>query len=120
LFLPNVKITRWIDDTENMHQSLNRRAWYLSTFIDKFSLRCRKDYLLSLRENHNLSVKKKSIANGDVVIVQREGIMIPRLIWKLGRAESLGKSNDGKVRGAVVKIEKETGTSRCSDRPITS
>ena len=45
---------------------------------------------------------------------------IPRLIWKLGRAERLGKSNDGKDRGAVVKIEKETGTSRCSDRPITS
>ena len=112
LSFPNVKITRRIDDTENLHQSLNRRARYLSTIIDKFWLRWRKDYLLALRENHNLSVKKKSIAPiaiGDMVIVQGEGIKIQRSIWKLGRLESLRKSNDGRVRGAVVKIAKEDG-----------
>ncbi|CAB3989356.1 Hypothetical predicted protein [Paramuricea clavata] len=52
-----------------------------------------------------------------MVIVQGEGIKIPRLIWKLVRVESLRKSNDGRVRGAVVKTAKEDGL-RCYDRPI--
>ncbi|CAB3989355.1 Hypothetical predicted protein [Paramuricea clavata] len=52
-----------------------------------------------------------------MVIVQGEGIKIPRSIWKLGRVESLPKSNDGRVRGAVVKTAKEDGL-RCYDRPI--
>ena len=119
LSFPTIKSKRSIQEVENPHQTLNRRARYLSRIIQNFWSRWRKDYLLALREKHNLSVKKKSIAPiaiGDMVIVEGEG-MIPQSLWKLERVEKLHKSRDGEVRGAVVKVGKEDG-SRCYERPI--
>ena len=75
--------------------------------------------MCTLREKHNLTVKRKSIAPiaiGDMVIVESEG-MIPRSFWKLGRVEKLRESRDGEVRRAVVRVGREDG-SRCYERPI--
>ena len=71
---------RSIEEAENPHEALKRRARYLSTIIHKFWSRWRNDYLLASREKHDLTVKGKSIAPiaiGDMVIVEGEG-MIPR------------------------------------------
>ena len=114
LSFPTIKPKRSIEEAENSHQALNRRDRYLSTIIQNFWSRWRKDNLLALREKHNLTVKRKSIAPiaiGDMVIVESEG-MSPRSFWKLGRVEKLRESRDGEVRGAVVRVGREDG-SRC-------
>lgn len=119
LSFPSVKPKRLIEDTKVPHQTLNTRARYLASIVQTFWSRWRKDYLLALRESHNVTVKRKSIppiAIGDMVIVEGEE-MIPRSLWKLGRVEKLRKSKDGEVRGAVVKVGKEDGL-RCYERPI--
>lgn len=77
---------------------MTRRERYLATLLGHFWRRWKKEYLLELREHHNLSVKKSNlphISPGDVVTVIDDTGKRPRSQWKLGRIEELIKGEDG-------------------------
>ena len=84
-----------------------------------FWKRFNKEYLLSLREFHNLAIKGCSfdvISKGTVVSVQEDNQ--PRGSWKLGKIEEVYTGNDGKVRGSKVKVITNTGKPSFINRPI--
>ena len=57
---------------EENSESLNKRACYLSTLLDRFRARWRKRYLTGLREFHNCNVKKRlarPVKVGDIVSI---------------------------------------------------
>ena len=73
----------------------------LSTTLDHFWARWRKEYLLELRESHKKLHKSNpdTVSVGGVIIVHDDG---PRGFWRLGIIEKLIKGKDSQVRGAVV------------------
>ena len=67
----------------------------------------RRDYLLNLRESHNLQVGKKegrhnSVRIGDVVVLKSD--TSKRIFWKLAIVKELLKGNDDHVQAAVVSL----------------
>ena len=105
---------------ESNHITLNRRERHISKLLTHFWRRWQTEYLLDLREHHNLSTKKTSVSaieQGDIVTVYPEKIL-PKAKWQLGKVEQLITSKDGKVRSAVVRIGNSKGTSTRLRRPI--
>ena len=73
LTLLNVNFT--LEETDDRHV-LTRRKAYLMRKLCHFWRRWKGEYLLELREYHNLFVKKKnlpSVHEGDIVIIHEEG-----------------------------------------------
>ena len=75
---------------------LTRRMKFLHRILDRFWRRWREEYLLELRNQHSLYVKKtgREIAVGDVVVVHSDSER--RGFWRLGLVEQLIKGNDDK------------------------
>ena len=90
-----------IDSTQ-----LTRRTKHLSNTLNHFWKRWRSEYLAELRESHRHLLKKSrgkpQVSVGDVVIVHEEGLA--RGFWKLGRIQSLMIGQDGKTRGATIRL----------------
>ena len=87
--------------------------------LGHFWKRFNKEYLLSLREFHNLAIKGCSsdvISKGTVVSVQEDNQ--PRGSWKLGKTEEVHTGNDGKLRGCQVKVITNTGKPNFINCPI--
>ena len=87
--------------------------------LEHFWKRFNKEYLLSIRESHNLAIKGCSsdvISKGTVVSVQEDNQ--PRSSWKLGKIEEVYTRNDAKVRGCKVKVIANTGKPIFFNRPI--
>ena len=80
-----------------------RRTELLNTIINHFWKRWKGEYLLELRQNHQMLSKKKElvIATGDVVLIHEDGKKRNR--WPLGKIEELMYGKDGIIRGAKVK-----------------
>ena len=85
--------------------------------LDTFWQVWRNEYLLSLRERYQRSVKsprKQSSALpnvGDVVLIKDD---VPRGQWKMGKLTRLRKSQDGNIRSA----ELQTTTGKMMNRPL--
>lgn len=75
----------------------------VTTTIQHFWERWRKEYVVNLRETQKLTVQNKlqpSPAVGDIVIIHED--KLPRSMWRLGKIEELLKGQ----RGAVVLTQK--------------
>ena len=117
LTLPDADLT--LEEEDDRHV-LTRREAYLIRTLCHYWRRWKGEYLLELREYHNLSVKKKnlpSIQEGDIVIIH-EGGRVPRSQWKLGKVEKLIEGNDGKVRSAEMRIAHKGKKSTFLKRPV--
>lgn len=87
------------------HQSLTKKLKHHWHLLSQFLNQWRQDYLLNLRESHNLAVKgcsKQAIQTGDVVVIKSD--TSKRLFWKLGVVEQLLTGRDGNVRAAIVRV----------------
>ncbi|MCG8078604.1 MAG: hypothetical protein JAY75_20500, partial [Candidatus Thiodiazotropha taylori] len=75
--------------------------------LDKFWKLWRDEYLLSLRERLQTTIKTHRIQSsskpcvGDIILVKDE---LPRSCWKMGKITDLKISNDGRVRSAEVQL----------------
>ena len=73
--------------------------------LDRFWQIWRNDYLLSLRERKQITLKETRVRSpflatiGDVVLIKDE---LPRGYWRLGRIQELVQSEDGEIRSAKV------------------
>ena len=107
------------DAQPKTREFITRRMRYVAVLLGHFWKRFNKEYLLSLREFHNLAIKECSfdvISKGTVVSVQEDNQ--PRGSWKLGKIEEVHTGNDGKVRGCKVKVITNTGKPSFINRPI--
>ena len=101
-------------------ESVNARYRYLQTIIDHYWKRFSKEYLLELHQH--LNSRKGSYDElgehllGDVVLIKDDATK--RKVWKKGRVEQLVRGNDGKVRGAVLKVKSPTGNLSTIRRPV--
>ena len=85
------------DKDFNFRELIIRRMRYVAVLLGHFWKRFNKEYLLSLREFHNLAIKGCSfdvISKGSVVSVKEDNQ--PRGSWKLGKIEEVHTGNNGK------------------------
>lgn len=99
--------------------TLNARYKYLQAIIDHFWKRFSSEYLTQLHEHH-LSNKMKydevsKLLLGDVVLIKDD--KLKRNCWRRGKVERLIEGRDGRVRGAVLKVCTDEGTSHI-ERPL--
>ena len=116
--LPDLKVP---DGNEELNPNvLNKRKKYLSSLLRHWWNRWTHEYLVNLRESHNLSSTKRGepqIKQGDVVTVHQD--KAPRGFWRLGKTEYLIESKDGKVRGATLKDLSPGGKMSLINRPLS-
>ena len=109
------------DEVKQTHESLNARYRYFQTIIDHYWKRFSKEYLLELHQHH-LNSHKGNYDDlgeqllGDVVLIKDDATK--RNVWKKGRVDELVRGADGKVRGAVLKVNSPTGKSSTIRRPV--
>lgn len=97
---------------------LTKRMRFLHRTIHKFWSRWKREYLLELRNSHNLTKRDQSgrkISVGDVVVIHDDNQ--PRGLWRLGLVLELIVGRDGYVRGAKVRVSAGERTS-VWQRPI--
>ena len=87
---------------------LRKRAKYLKTCKDALWKRWSREYLVALREQHNLKHEGHAtpLSKGDVVIIKDDDRN--RNKWKLGIIEELIAGRDGIVRVAKLRTGKAT------------
>ena len=96
-----------------------RRVKHLNNVLNHFWRRWRQEYLLELREHHRYSRGKESASTveiGDIVLLHDDAL--PRSFWKLARVLELITGQDGKTRGAVVKVPSKRGGTTTLRRPL--
>ena len=101
------------------HQSLAKRLKQHRHLLGQFTNQWRRDYLLNLRESHNLRVKKGGqplINRGDVVILKQD--TSKRIFWKLAVVDELLMGADGHVRAAVVRVPEPQGGTKLLRRSV--
>ena len=84
---------------------LMRRVKHLNNTLNQFWNRWRREYLTELREAHRYASRmptRAPIAVGDLVVVHNEGQ--PRGFWKLAKVQRTIVGQDGKIRGAILKV----------------
>ena len=87
--------------------------------MNQFTKLWRRDYLLNLRENHDLKTKRESqpkIRVGDIVVVKNDASK--RLFWKLAVVDHLLTSADGNVRAANVRVSEPNGNTKLLRRSV--
>ena len=97
---------------------MNKRLEYVNVLLKHYWNRFKREYLLSLREQHkcNAGGKGRKPEIGEVVIVHDDNV--PRQCWKLGRITEVQQSVDGVIRGATVKVITKTGKVNKLRRPV--
>ena len=88
--------------------------------LERFWKRWRAEYLLELREFHRVQNPDKNSGNtvkeGEIVTIFDD--THPRVLWRLGKVESVIHSSDGGVRGALIRTQTKSGSSTILRRPI--
>ncbi|CAB3997857.1 Hypothetical predicted protein, partial [Paramuricea clavata] len=85
--------------------SLANRAKHHRRILEHFVNRCRREYLLSLREKSRVNANRQNIATisvGDIMIIMNE--KTKQQFWKFARVEDLLPGQDGVVRAARVRV----------------
>ena len=98
---------------------LTRRVKHLNNTLNQFWNRWRREYLTELREAHRYASRmptRAPIAVGDLVVVHSEGQ--PRGFWKLAKVERTIVGQDGKIRGAILKVSSSRSKSTTLQRPL--
>ena len=107
-------------DFEVNPAQLNRRMKHLNNTLNHFWRRWRDEYLVGLRESHRQNKKEASsqspISAGNVVVVHDESL--PRGFWKLAKVESVITGQDGKVRGATIRLPTKNRQPTLLRRPL--
>ena len=120
LSVPSSDTSEPIDpDWTPKSEEFTRRVVYLQRLIDNFWNRWSKEYLLELRESHRNTFQNspsQEISVGEMVLVHEDNQC--RGSWKLGKVEKLIKSDDHKIRAAVVKVSGEGKKAKQLKRPI--
>ena len=124
--LPDLNETELNVENEPSRKLITKRQRYLQRLLKHWWKRWNTDYLINLRDTHNLqsSCKEKRIykinpgrlKEGDVVCILEDKVL--RGQWKLGKIETLLTGKDMQVRGATVQIVTPTGKSLCIKRPV--
>ena len=106
---------------ENLDRNLLlKRQEFIAKLLNHWWNRWNHEYLVDLRESHNLATEEVRQANvqvGDVVTVHED--KIPRGLWCLGKIEELIVGKNKRVRGATVKVSSPTGRMTLIDRPLS-
>ena len=87
------------------HHTLTNKLKHHRHLLYQFTKQWRRDYLMNLRENHSLSVKKggrDSVKVGDIVVLKND--TTKRMFWKVAIVSELLLGTDNKIRAAVVKV----------------
>ena len=96
---------------ENLNRKLLvKRQEFIAKLLSHWWNRWKHEYLVDLRESHDLATKRvgqPNIAVGDVVTVHED--KTPRGFWRMGKIEELIISKDKRARGATVKVSSPTG-----------
>ena len=101
------------------HQSLTQRLKHHRHLLNQFTKLWRRDYLLNLREAHNLKTKRGGqplIKVGNVVVVKSD--TSKRLFWKLAIVDNLLTSADDRVRAANVRVSEPSGNTKLLRRSV--
>ena len=94
------------------------RTKQVNSSIEHFWKRWMREYLVELRENHKMQMKKSKFdaRKGDVVLIYEDGVK--RNKWKLGVIEEKIIGKDGVARGAVIRKFGGDGSRQIINRPI--
>ena len=106
-------------EEDDNSKSLTRRQMYLNLLLNHFWKWWITEYLMSLREFHNLkrkSSRNKTAEVGDVVVIHDDGLS--RSKWKTGVVEELIVGEDQEVRGVKVRTLTNKGTITYLKRPV--
>ena len=97
---------------------LNKHLEYVNALLKHYWNRFKREYLLSLREQHkcNAGGRGRKPEIGEVVIVHDDNV--PRQCWKLGKIIEVQQSADGVIRRATVKVITKTGKVNKLRRPV--
>ena len=105
--LPSISMKRDTDPdfTPNMNaKDMKCRMEYIDKCMENFWQCWKREYLLNLRECHQVNVNKSqgnaNASVGDIVLIKGQS---PRSQWKMGRVGKLIQGRDGDVRAAQVK-----------------
>lgn len=99
-------------------EHLTRRLVHLNKLLRDFWNRWQTEYLLELRDSHRYVGKtsdKDSVRVGDVVLVHDTE---PRGFWKLARITKFVSGQDGRVRGAILKVASPGKKAHTLKRPL--
>ena len=117
LSLQDGPYNRDIDDTIEMDRnSLTKRMVHLSTVMDHFWRRWKKDYLRNSHRHTSNKHPADPVAIGDVVVVQESDQ--PRGFWKLAKVENLITGSDGLVRGVRIRTQTAGNRPTYLQRPV--
>ncbi|KAK3752086.1 hypothetical protein QZH41_016992 [Actinostola sp. cb2023] len=93
-----------------------RRRWRRVQYLaDQFWIRWKREYLQNLQTRQKWTDEKRDLKEGDVVLVKEESEH--RNMWPMGRVTEATKSEDGKVRKALITVYKD-GKRKVMIRPI--
>ena len=107
-------------DFELNPADLTRRVKHLNNSLTRFWRRWRHEYLVELREAHHFNSRTPAgapIAANDLVIVHNESL--PRGFWKIAKVESTITGQDGKIRGANLRVSSTDGKTITLQRPVS-
>ena len=99
---------------------LVKRQEFIAKLLSHWWNWWKQEYLVDLRESHNLATKRvgqPTIVVGDVVAVYEDKTI--RGLWRLGEIEELIISKDKRVRGATVKVSSPTGRMTLINSPFS-
>ena len=117
--LPDLNINHCTEE-DLSPDNLNRRQQYLAKLLRHWWNRWKHEYLVDLRETHNLSSSHRGepcIKEGDIVTIHQD--KMSRGFWRLGKVETIIQSKDKNVRGATIKVVSPNGKLTVINRPLS-
>eukprot|EP00794_Sanderia_malayensis_P006427 gene6426-biopygen4756 len=106
-----------LDSEDNISvDNLTKRFVFLRKKLIHFWNRWKREYLVSLREQHQMNKKpSNAIGKGDMALMQDD--KKKRIEWKLGIVEELIAGKDGEVRGVSIRVSNK-GKTQNLHRPV--
>ena len=101
------------------YEYLTKKAKHHRHLLSQFTKQWKHDYLLNLRENHTVRMRRSKqpvVKTGDVVIVKDDATK--RLFWKLAVVTEVIRGNDNQARAAVVKVSSLQGKTSLLRRSV--
>ena len=102
-------------DIVSTHQTLTKKHKLQRRLLSQFTNIWRKQYLLQLRENHTLKLRRQG-KHCNIAVDDMKDESTKRAFWKLARVKDLITGRDQQVRAAVIKLP---DSSRCLRRSVT-
>ena len=117
--LPDLNINHCTEE-DLSPDNLNRRQQYLAKLLRHWWNRWKHEYLVDLRETHNLSSSHRGepcIKEGDIVTIHQD--KMPRGFWRLGKVQTIIQGKDKNIRGATIKLVSPNGKLTVINRPLS-